>query len=89
MRKRFKRMWERFKRDFKERFYNYETAKGLYLFPAGLMLIYLSIYHVEYVIQGAGALTGIYCLYEGLRKILVNRIKQELKKKELVESHVD
>lgn len=78
-------MWEKLKRDFKERFMNFETAKGIYLFPAGCIMIYTSIYHIEFVIQAAGVLSGGYFIYEGLRKILVNRVKQAIARKKLFE----
>ena len=84
-------LWKKFKQDFRERFLNLETAKGIYLFPAGLVLIYASVYHVEYVIQAAGALAGGYFTYEGIRKITVNRVKQALARKKLFEDreHLD
>lgn len=68
--------WKRFKQDFKERFLNFETAKGIYLLPAGVVVVYVSIYHIEFVIQTACTLAGLYFIYEGFRKITVNRIKE-------------
>lgn len=69
-------MWTRFKQDFKERFLNFETAKGVYLVPASLIGLYISFFQQQYFIQGFGAIFFGYWFYEGLRKILVNRIKE-------------
>lgn len=81
-------MWEKFKQDFKERFLNFETAKGMYLIPAGLIGCYVSIYHVEYVIQAIGLLFSWYAVSEGLRKVWVNRVKQESKRAMMVEARL-
>jgi uncharacterized membrane protein len=72
------------KQDFVERYLSFETAKGFYLVPAGLVIIYLSIFFIQYIIQGFAFIFGWYCFSEGLRKIFVNRIKQAAKKEELV-----
>lgn len=69
-------LWESFKMDFKERFLNFETAKGIYLAPAGLITIFISIYYQQYVIQGLGIIFGWYLFSEGLRKVIVNRFAQ-------------
>ncbi len=79
---------EEFKKDFKERFLNFETAKGIYMVPAGVIIVYASIFHVSFVIQTAFALGGWYCASEGLRKIFVNRIKQALAKEQLKQTHL-
>lgn len=81
-------MWAKFKRDFKERFFNFETAKGIYLVPASLAGLYISFFQQQYFIQGFGAIFFGYWFYEGWRKILVNRIKQAAAKKKLEEEHV-
>lgn len=73
----FNNLWQRLKMDFKERFLNFETAKGVYLIPAGLITCAVSIYYQQYVIQVLGVLFGWYMFSEGLRKTFVNRIKQE------------
>lgn len=79
--------WTKFKRDFKERFLNMETAKGIYLLPAGLAVIYAGVYHVAFVIQVAAILAGGYFVYEGFRKITVNRITQAANRRKLEEEH--
>jgi hypothetical protein len=69
-------MWKKFKRDFRERFLNFETAKGMYLIPTGAAIIYVTLFHIQFIIQCVGVLLGGYALFEGLRKVFVNRIKQ-------------
>lgn len=73
-------MWEKFKIDFKERFLNFETAKGMYLVPAGAAMLYAAIYYIAFVIQVSFGLLGLYMVIEGLRKTFVNRVKQSLNK---------
>lgn len=69
-------MWNKIKQDFKERFLNFETAKGIYLLPAGCIVIYSAVFYIQFVIQVAAVLSGAYFVYEGFRKITVNRIKE-------------
>lgn len=76
-------MWEKFKMDFKERFLNFETAKGIYMIPAGLIIAYAAVYYIAYVIQVAFGLLGWYMFSEGLRKVWVNRVKQDLQKDQM------
>lgn len=82
-------MWEKFKRDFRERFLNFETAKGIYLMPAGLVVIYVTIFHLRFLIQTVGCLFGLYVFVEGARKTFVNRVKQQVKVEAMVEARVD
>lgn len=79
-------MWEKFKADFTERFLNFETAKGIYMVPAGLIIVYCAVFYIAFVIQVAFGLLGWYIFSEGLRKIFVNRIKQALKTYELLDA---
>lgn len=71
------------KMDLKERFLNYETAKGIYFIFAGLLTIYVSMFYQQYIIQVLGLTWGWYNVSEGLRKVFVNRIKQAVKTKQL------
>ena len=64
--------------DFKERFLNFETLKGVYLLPAGGVICYVTLFYLQYVIQAFCLALGIYMMVEGFRKIQVNRVKQSL-----------
>ena len=64
--------------DFKERFLNFETVKGIYLLPAGGAICYVTLFYLQYVIQAFCLALGIYMMVEGFRKIQVNRVKQSL-----------
>lgn len=77
------------KQDFKERFLTFETAKGIYLLPFGLILIYTGWYYIQFLLQTVAVLGGVYLASEALRKIFVNRIKQAAKIKDMVSQHVD
>jgi hypothetical protein len=90
----FNTIWQALIRDIKERFLTFETLKGIYLVPLGLIIIYASTPPAEilpafvqdplafpqYHFQAALSLVGWYVFSEGLRKIQVNRVKQEVKK---------
>ena len=76
------------KKDFKERFLTFETAKGIFLVPAGLIIIYAAIFHVSFVIQTTFAIGGLYAVSEGIRKIQVNRVKQDLKRDQLKQARL-
>ena len=64
--------------DFKERFLNFETVKGIYLLPAGGVICYVTLFYLQYVIQAFCLALGVYMMVEGFRKIQVNRVKQSL-----------
>lgn len=78
-------MWKKLKQDFKERFLNFETAKGIYLLPAGCIGIFICWYYQQYFVQAFGTIIFGYMVYEGLRKIMVNRVKQAKARKKLFE----
>ena len=84
--KKHKKGIEMIKSDFKERFVNYETVKGIYFLLAGLLTTYISIFYQQFVIQGIGATFGLYFVIEGLRKIFINRIKQIAKQTKLIKA---
>ena len=75
--------WDAIKMDIKERFLTFETAKGIYLVPAGLAITYAAIFHVAFVIQTAFGLLGWFIFSDGVCKIFVNRVKQDLKKDQM------
>lgn len=66
--------WKELKQDLKERFLNNETFKGVVYLVIAVLLFNPSL--LLYILQG-------FLLYEGLRKVFVNRIKQAKAKKQL------
>ena len=74
------KLMERIIHDVRERFLNFETLKGL-LFLVGA---YVTWVYPEYFLQGAMV---VFLGYEGLRKVLVNRVKQQTQKESLVAQH--
>lgn len=74
--------------DLKERFLNFETAKGMYLIPAGFATMYVAIFHIQFVIQAVCCIFGWYLVSEGARKVWVNRIKQAAKQSQMVEDRL-
>lgn len=73
------------KRDFVERFLNFESLKGLYLLPAGLIGLVVTWTNLQFILHAMGTAYFGYMVVEGLRKIFVNRISQALKVEELKE----
>ena len=75
--------WKRLRIDIEERFLDGETAKGL--------LAILVAWHAFHLDNDAQAFTfllhmgELYLVYEGLRKIFVNRIKQAAKRERLIQ----
>lgn len=82
-------MLEELKQDFKERFLNFETLKGMYLLPTGIVIICTAIFYINYIVHVTCVLFGIYFIVEGSRKILVNRIKQMISKNNLLLDRLD
>jgi hypothetical protein len=74
--------------DFRERFLNFETVKGVYLLPAGGAICHVTLFYLQYVIQAFCLAFGIYMMVEGCRKILVNRVKQKIATEKLVEKYL-
>jgi hypothetical protein len=74
--------------DFKERFLNFETVKGVYLLPAGGVICYVTLFYLQYVIQAFCLALGVYMMVEGSRKIFVNRVKQKIATENLVEKRL-
>jgi hypothetical protein len=71
--------------DFKERFLTFETVKGAYLLPAGGVICYVTLFHLQYVIQAFCLALGVYMMVEGGLKILVSRVKQQIATEKRVE----
>jgi len=81
-------MWEKIKQDIIERLLTVETAKGLYLLPAGLYGLYMVQYHQQFTYQLLLNVLFGYMVFEGVRKITVNRIKQMHNQEKLIEKRI-
>ncbi len=75
--------WKAIKLDLRERFANFETVKGLYLLPSGLVGLWVVFYHLQFILHIFGLVCFGYMVVEGIRKIGVNRIRQTIKAEEL------
>ena len=80
-------LWEKVKMDIRERFLNFETAKGVYLVPAGAVVCFVTLYYQQHLLTAVGLIFGWYLICEGLRKIFVNRFKQARKEEEIRQEH--
>lgn len=63
--------------EMKQRLIKFETLHGLYLVPLSIIGLYVTIFHLEYVLHALAAIIFCYGLIEGLRKICYNPVKKE------------
>lgn len=63
--------------ELKQRFVKFETLHGLYLVPLALIGLYVTLFHLEYVLHALAAIIFMYAFIEGLRKIFYNPVKKE------------
>ncbi len=77
-------MIEAVKMDIKERFATFETMRGLYRVPAGALILFTVWSHVQFAIQVYFTVQALAMIGDGARKIFANRIKQDIKKKTLM-----
>jgi hypothetical protein len=63
--------------ELKQRVLKFETLHGAYLVPLSLLGLYVTVFHLEYVLHALAAIIFCYGLVEGLRKICYNPIKKE------------
>lgn len=82
-------MWQKIKHDLYERFCNFETMRGVYEVPAGAVVIFVAVFNTAFLIKTMGALFGGYVICDGLRKIFVNRIKQQVARDVMAEKRKD
>lgn len=75
---------EQLKMDLKQRFLNYETAKGVFFVAAGLIITWTAWFKIQFTIQICATIFGLgFFVVEGVRKISVNRVKQAIKQDQL------
>lgn len=77
--------WEALKRDIVERFLTFETVKGTYLMPAAAAVAITNYFWQNLVWDILIYAACGYLFVEGARKVFVNRVKQEITRKKLVE----
>lgn len=63
--------------DLKQRLLKWETIHGLYFIPLGIVGIWITLFHLEYVIHALAALVFLYAIVEGVYKIFHNPIKKQ------------
>jgi hypothetical protein len=78
-------LWPSIKRDIQERFMNFETVNGSFIFiPWGAGFIYCGLYAPAFGYTYGMVSLGVVLIIWGLRKTLVNRIHQAIKIEQLV-----
>lgn len=74
--------------ELKQRFVKFETLHGLYLVPLSIIGLWVTFFHLEYVLHAIAGLIFCYGLIEGLRKIFYNPVKKEALKVLRRESYI-
>ena len=73
------------------RVFKYETLHGLYLVPLSLLGMYVTVFHLEYVLHVIAAIIFCCGLVEGLRMLFYNPIKKEalkvLRREQYIANH--
>lgn len=82
-------MWQSLKREFRERFATMETLGSLLILPISLLGIYLTIYYFQHAVELFLIMYYVKNVGLSLYGIFVNRIKQKIKIKELIEERID
>lgn len=77
-------MWNKIKRDLRERFWNYDTLKGIVGFICSSIVLYQAINHVNYVILYGFACGGFYFIVHHFYEMFANPIKKKIKEEELI-----
>lgn len=77
-------IWRWIKRELAERVFKFETVQGLYLLPAGIVGMWITWTHLQYVIQAMGTTYFGYLIICGAWKIYYNPVKQKFKRNKLV-----
>lgn len=62
--------------DWKDRFLKFETLHGIYMVPLGIVGLYVTFTHIQYIFQVIGTLIFMYAIIEGCRLIGYNPIKK-------------
>jgi hypothetical protein len=75
-----------FLQDKKERLMTYDALRGVMLVAIGGTIFWYANNEVENLIEKCGTVFGIYLVAEGLRRILVNRVKQSIAFDEMKEA---
>ncbi len=79
---------ESIKQDLYERFVKFETLRGLYRVPAGLLVLFTVWTHLQFALQVYFTVEALAMIGAGLRQIFVNRVKQEAKLKQQVAQRI-
>lgn len=64
-------------REIEQRFLKFETLHALHMIPLSLLGMYVTIYHLEYVLHVIAAQIFTFTLVEGLRYLFYNPVKKE------------
>lgn len=83
-------MWKNVKQDMRERFLNFEAFNGLVVFiPWGIGFVYYGLYQPEFSYTYGMVSMGVILIVWGLRKVFVNRIKQQVAIAALIAERAD
>lgn len=71
-------MWQKFLTDAKERFLKFETANGIFLVPAGVLVLIVAIFYTQFILHAMAFIIGGSAIIYGLYAIFHNPIKKAI-----------
>ena len=64
-------------KELRQRFFKFETLHACHMIPLSLLGMYVTVYHLEYVLHVIAAQIFTFTLVEGLRYLFYNPVKKE------------
>ena len=83
----------RMKTELRQRLLKFETLHGAYLAPLSLVGMYVTLFHLEYVLHALAAVVFMYGFVEGLRLLCYNPVKKEalkvVEREKYIANHIE
>lgn len=62
----------------KERFLKFDTLHGIYKIPLGILVVYMGLFHIQWILQALAVFVGTKAVMEGLQNLFTNPVAQKL-----------
>ena len=77
-------MWQKFLTDAKERFLKFQTAHGIFLVPAGILVLVVCVFYTQFILHAMAFIIGGSAVIYGLYAIFHNPIKKAINTEALI-----
>lgn len=77
-------MWTNLKTEMKERFLKFETAHGLFLVPAGILVMVVCVFYTQFILHALAFIIGGSATIYGLYAIFHNPIRKAIHTEALI-----